>query len=318
MKKLSLSPRQKKKASTLMALGTSELEAAISLIEDGLYREALVHLYFTCFYITQAILTPYINGKISHKGLNINFCKHYSKRKDFPKIYIQLHTTLWEQRSEFNYRTTHSPNPSVISKQLYQLKRYVNFVLKHVPRVEVYDLLNALYEDNNKIIKDFFYDIYCPKTYFHHSRFSIWQPPFYLKIYSLDNLKKNALNLLKSLKVKRYKDYVIGLNSRINQYENNHILMLDIDSVNPSIESVLKPIGGVLLKSGRGYHFIGKTIYQGFTEWSKKLNLLKKTPILKDHIDKAHIEISLARGYSTLRVTSSPVKPTIPYFYKEL
>ena len=39
-----------------MALGTSEVEAAQKLVEEGLYREAVVHLYFTCYYVSQALL----------------------------------------------------------------------------------------------------------------------------------------------------------------------------------------------------------------------------------------------------------------------
>ncbi|MDD5541022.1 MAG: hypothetical protein PHG61_10065, partial [Candidatus Marinimicrobia bacterium] len=56
MKKIQYTPRQKKRASTFMALGTSEYEAAEKLIGSGLYRESVVHLYFTCFYVSQALL----------------------------------------------------------------------------------------------------------------------------------------------------------------------------------------------------------------------------------------------------------------------
>jgi hypothetical protein len=94
--------------------------------------------------------------------------------------------------------------------------------------------------------------------------------------------------------------------------------MVDIDAVNPAIEAALKPIGGVLLKSGRGFHFIGTNIVSGADNWRKKMRALWKNPSLRPHVDKEHIEISIRRGYSTLRVTSSPIKPTVPYFYKEI
>ncbi len=44
----------------------------------------------------------------------------------------------------------------------------------------------------------------------------------------------------------------------------------------------------------------------------------KQDDVLKKYIDSDHIDISIRRGYSTLRITDSPVKPHIPFFYKEL
>jgi hypothetical protein len=117
--------------------------------------------------------------------------------------------------------------------------------------------------------------------------------------------------------VRRPGDYVVGLNSRVNQYDDDHLVMIDIDAVNPAVESFLKPFGGTLLKSGRGFHFIGRKIISGGQSWRKVMCGFLRHKTLKKHIDKDHIEISLKRGYSTLRVTTSPVKPTAPYFYKE-
>jgi len=73
-----------------------------------------------------------------------------------------------------------------------------------------------------------------------------------------------------------------------------------------------------MLKSGRGFHFIGRRVVSGAVAWRKKMRSLLKDQALKPHIDKDHIEISIKRGYATLRVTASPVKPTVPYFYKEI
>jgi hypothetical protein len=194
----------------------------------------------------------------------------------------------------------------------------VKFALKVVPRVEVVDLLKGIAEDNPNKIKDFSFDIYCPKTYSHHTRLTFWQPPFYLDIYGVPKIVKGAVRFLRGLKVRRSSDYVVGLNSRVNQYKDDHLIMADIDTVNPAVEAALKPIGGILLKSGRGFHFIGRKIVSGPKAWQKEMRSLSRNKALKANLDKDHIEISLRRGYSTLRVTASPVKPTVPYFYKEL
>jgi uncharacterized protein (UPF0332 family) len=315
---LQYTPRQKRRASTLMALGTSELDAAEKLVEAKLFREAVVHLYFTCFYVSQALLCDKVSSGPSHKNLNAQFHRIYGRKKNFPRRYVELHTTLYNQRTEFDYKTTHTPNPEFLRKQFTTLKAYVKLALKTVPRVEVLDLLRSFHEDNPGKIKDFSFDIYCPKTYAHHTRLTFWQPPFYLDVFGVADMARHATALLGKLKVRRYGDYVVGLNSKINQYKDDHLLMLDIDTVNPAVEAALKPIGGIMLKSGRGFHFIGRQAIFGATVWRREMRALLKNPALKPHVDKDHIEISLRRGYATLRVTASPMKPTIPYFYKEI
>jgi len=94
--------------------------------------------------------------------------------------------------------------------------------------------------------------------------------------------------------------------------------MLDIDTVNPVIEAALKPTGGILIKSGRGFHFIGKKVISGQKNWEREMRRHWRNPSLRSHLDKDHIDVSIRRGYATLRVTASGVKPTVPFFYKEL
>lgn len=317
MKTLSYTYQQKKRASTLMALGQSECESAVKLFESGYYREAIVHLYFTCFYVSQAVLCHKVRSRPSHQHLNTQLHKTYGRHKDFPRRYVKLHTELYNQRTTFDYRTTHTPDPDVIALQIRKLKAYVKFALKSVPRIEVYDLLKGLLEENEKTIKDFSFDIYCPKTYSHHTRLTFWQPPFYLDIFDIEQLARNAKKLLQQLRVRRTEDYVVGLNSKVNQYKDDHFIMIDIDAVNPAVEAALKPIGGILLRTGRGFHFIGRQIVHGRKEWTKAMRKFIRDKELKKHVDKEHIIISLKRGYCTLRVTASPIKPTVPFFYKE-
>ncbi len=318
MRKLEYTPRQKRRASSLMALGTSELEAAEKLVSVQLYREAVVHLYFTCFYVSQAVLCRQLPSNPNHANIESQLHKTYGRARFFPRRYVELHSLLHKQRTEFDYRTTHTPDPDVLKKQLRTLRSYVAFALRVVPRVEVLDLLRSFTEEHRDKIKDFSFDIYCPKTYAHHTRLTFWQPPFYLEIFGVDQMAKGATKLLRGLRVKRSRDYVVGLNSRVNQYRDDHLLMVDIDAVNPAIEAALKPVGGILLKSGRGYHFIGRAIISGLEQWRRDMRALVRHKVLKRHIDKDHVEISLRRGYATLRVTASSVKPTVPYFYKEI
>lgn len=315
---LTYSLPKKKKASTLLSLGLSELEAAENLIEAAFYREAVVHLYFCAFYVSQSLLQNELGAKVGHETVERQLHKIYGKSRWFRRRYVDLHSFLHNLRNEFNYKATHVPNPRIVSRKLAVLRAYVAFAFRHVPKVETLDILRGIHERNVTLIKDFSYDIYCPKTYAHHIRVTFWQPPFYLDVFSVEQLAEKAKLMLKGLRVRRNEDYVLGLNSRLDQYNPIQLIMLDIDSVDSAVEHELKGYGGVLLKSGRGFHFIAHRVVDNQALWEKEMKRFKRAKALKGHIDEDHIDISLRRGYSTLRITASSIKPTVPVFYKEL
>lgn len=317
MKKLKYTPAQKRRASTKLALGISEQEAAETLLEKKLYREALVHMYFTCFYVSQALLVQYLRANPSHKTVNSELHRRYGRRKGFPRSYVKLHTSLKNLRIDYNYRTSLVPSPSLLQGKQRVLNKYVKLALKIVPRVEITDIIRGLYEDNRNAIEDFSYDIYCPKTYAHHTRITLWQPPFYLGIFSPHDMQKHARVLLRALRVRRSGDYVVGMNSRLNQYKETQLIMVDLDSVDAEVEAALKKHRGVLLKSGRGFHFIGQHLVHSEKEWRSVMKGFLRDKALKPYVDPDHLDFSLRRGYATLRITPSPVKPHQPFFYKE-
>ena len=280
--KLTYTYPQKKRASTLVSLGLSEQEAAEALVENELFREAVVHMYFTCFYLSQAILVAHLKPRPSHKNVEAQLHAVYGKHSDFPRRYMDLHAEMHKLRTRVDYRTTHVPSPSLLRRKIRVLAAYVKYVRKHVPQVETLELLRHVYEANKPVIKDFSYDIYCPKTYSHHRRITFWQPPSYLDIYGPDKLARNAKKMLASLKVRRTEDYVVGVNSKLNQYKPIHLIMLDMDSLDTSVEAALKSIGGLLLKTGRGLHFIGNQVIDGQKEWISFMKKCRRSKDLKD------------------------------------
>ena len=223
--------KQKRRASTLLSLSLSELEASDTLVEKELFREALVHMYFCCFYVSQALLVKQIGTKPSHKNLEAQLHKTYGKSKAFPRRYVDIHTTLHALRNQFNYNATHSPQPTIVIRKLAVLRAYVAFAMKAVPKIETAEILSAILAENPDDIREFSYDIYCPKTYAHHTRLTLWQPPFYLDIFSAGQVEVQTRRLLKNLRVARPNDYVVGINSRLDQYGGSHLIMLDIDSL---------------------------------------------------------------------------------------
>jgi uncharacterized protein (UPF0332 family) len=118
MKMLKYSTRQKRRGSSLMALGTSERDAAERLVEAGLYREAVVHLYFTCFYVSQALLCHVLHSNPSHDHVERELHKAYGRSRSFPRRYVDLHVRLHKLRTEFDYRTTHTPDPDDLKAEL--------------------------------------------------------------------------------------------------------------------------------------------------------------------------------------------------------
>lgn len=317
MKKLNYNIKQRKKASTLFALTLTEIEAANSLIQIQLFRESVVHLYFASFYISQALLLKYLTYRPRHKAVDAQLHKIYGRKKDFPRRYLDMHSRLHQLRTEVNYRSAHTPEPSQIRKDYEYVVAYYNFAHRLITTIDFDDILRDIVDDNKGKINDFSLDIYCPQTYSHHVRFTAWFPPFYLDVFKCNRLAMYLKSILKKLRVRRCEDYVAGLNSKLDQYSDQHLLMIDIDSLDVAVEATLKKIGGILFKSGRGFHFLGRHVIKGRKEWHKSLRKILRNPVLKHRVDRDHIEISMQRGYSTLRITTSPFKTVRPQFFKE-
>lgn len=206
----------------------------------------------------------------------------------------------------------------MLKRRLTVLRAYLNKAQSLIDPVTYFHVLRDIYEENKGEVRDISLDIYCPKTYSHHTRFTTWFPPSYLEMFSADRLARYVIELLRKLRVRRSGDYVAGINSKLDQYKDTHLLMFDIDSLDPEVEETLSTIGGVVFKSGRGYHFIAKSLVSGRRNWERKLRRFLRSRVLGSRLDKAHIMKSIDRGYSTLRITSSPIKPATPIFYKEI
>jgi uncharacterized protein (UPF0332 family) len=318
IKQLGYNIKQRKRASTLLALSETELEASRVLLEHRLFREAVVHLYFTSFYLSHALLCHKLNANPSHNAVESHLHREYGRRRWFPNRYVRCHSRLHQLRNEIDYRSAHTPEPSLLLKELKTVQSFTKYASKLVPAVSYDLILRSIAEENPGKVFDFSVDVYCPKTYSHHTRITAWFPPFYLDIFNTSRLASIVKDALARLKVSKSAQYVAGINSKLDQYGDKHLLMIDIDSFDAEVESTLRRIGGILFKSGRGYHFIGSKVIESDKARKKALRRALRHPVLKDRIDKKHIAISLKRGYSTLRITDSSVKPTIPRFFKEL
>jgi DNA polymerase-3 subunit alpha len=186
-------------------------------------------------------------------------------------------------------------------------------------QIDSFDLLREIAAEHGHVARDLSFDIYCPRSYAHHFRFTMWLPATSV-IYNVDisKLIEQARLFAGYFESDRRIDYAIGLNSRVSQYAEKHLLMLDLDSVDEAAIELLTEFGGHLMKSGRGYHFIGSDLILDAETWRSTLQDIRTRSELVGHLDQSHIEMSLKRGYSTLRILESPAKPRRPMLIRTL
>jgi len=210
-------------------------------------------------------------------------------------------------------------NGKKITKKL--RREYTLNAMKHVQRIldktsmvtariPVEELLRPITGKGTEIT-DVSFDIYCPKAYKHHTRLTIWMPRIMAHGDHTAKALKKGRAMLKACGVRGVNQYVIGINSRVNQYKEQHLLMLDFDDL-PYEDlplNVIKSEPGILLRTERGFHFLGLHLYD-LNEWKKKLRGLRKVA------EDDHIDLSLQRGYGTLRMSASPRKPFAPIVFE--
>ena len=198
-----------------------------------------------------------------------------------------------------------------ISRALIRLLEAVlNQTSAFTPRLPVEELLRPI-TGKGTSVTDISFDIFCPRAYKHHTRLTIWMPRIIAHgDHALKALKKGRA-MLKSCGVTHVDQYVIGLNSRVNQYRQQHLLMLDFDDITYEDlpRKALAGEPGVLMRTATGFHFLGLKLYDQKT-WTSKLRTLRKVA------SSDHIDLSLQRGYATLRMTASPRKPFAPIVYE--
>jgi hypothetical protein len=169
----------------------------------------------------------------------------------------------------------------------------------------------------NYKMTDLHLDCYCPKSYLGHFRLSLWIPQRSAQPH-IKKYERQSRQLLQNLRIKRERDYVLGLNSRVGQYSSEQLLMLDLDRFTPEAKSELRKMGGYLFKSGRGYHFVARRVCKNQSQWVRAMARAYRNAKLKPCLDRAHHKLSLKRGYATLRITSSPAKTVRPFLVQRL
>jgi uncharacterized protein (UPF0332 family) len=290
-----------------MAKALDALAEATTLSGSGQTRlGAYSRLYYSAHHMAVALLALIGKHVQSHGAIRQEFGREWVVARKFPATYARLLRQLEGERKLADYGEYVSTMEHDMNRRLSKVKSFIGRASREIPPISTQKILEILIAQNPDI-RDFSFDLYCPKSYYHHTRFTAWTPKGRITDKWLRTLLNAGIHALKALKVKEADDYVLGFNSRVNQYAEQHLIMLDFDNVSTIPPTVLKKEPGFLFRTGSGFHLIGSKLYEK-AEWRKKMRTYSKVA------SRQHFALSMKRGYATLRLTSSPRKPNTPAF----
>lgn len=295
------------RANFWMVKALDTLDEAKVLAKEGKTRLGTYNrLYYSAHHVAQSLLKLIGEGSSSHDGIKKNFSKKWIKEKKFPKTYGKLLKKLSALRIDADYGEYVVSEENSLQSYIIRVEKFINRARKEIPVLSIAEILDLIAKENEEV-KDFSFDFYCPKTYFHHTRFTVWCPKGRISSAWIANIISGLKQSLKRIGVAEYSDYVLGVNSRFNQYESKQVVMLDFDNVSTVPFHLLKKEPGFYFRTSNGFHFLGSKLY-GMKEWEKKMRKYSRIASIE------HYEISMKRNYSTLRLTSSSRKPFVPIY----
>ncbi len=301
------SPKQIERAHWWLAKATDTLAEAKLLIPSGQTRlGARNRLYYSAHHTARALLELIGNHSKTHKAIVNQFGLEWVEKRGFPELYGRLLNELYDDRDKADYGDCNPTFQGGVERIAGHVEKFIKRARREIPSVTTSKILSLLVEPNPEI-RDFSFDVYCPKSYYHHTRFTAWCPKGRLTDSWIKTLLNSTVKSLRTLRVKHAESYVIGLNSRVNQYGPKHILMLDLDDMSTLPRDKFKNEPGFFFRTGSGFQFIGSCLYD-YSEWKKRMKSF--VPLAS----KQHYDLSLKRGYATLRLTASPRKPIAPVY----
>ena len=255
-----------------IAKAIDTLEEARALIPSGQTRlGAYSRLYYSAHHAAVALLRLIGNNAKKHQAIISEFGKRWVKQRTFPRRYGKVLKTLYTERDKADYGEYVPTSLRDLERHAAVVEAFIKRAQKKIPLISTAKILSVLVHENPKIM-DWSFDIYCPKSYFHHTRFTSWCPKGRVTDDWLVTLLNSHRRTLKALSVPEAKDYVLGLNSRVNQYAEEHIIMLDFDDISSLPAHQLKGEPGFFFRTQSGFHFIGSKLYS-LQAWKTKMRL---------------------------------------------
>ncbi len=307
MAKVKYTDRSIERAHHWIARAIDALAEARALIPSGHTRlGAYSRLYYSAHHAAVALLRLVGDTAKTHDAVKNQFGATWVRRRGFPARYGRLLKDYYDDRRKADYGEYVPTMQRDLESRVRIIDAFIRRAQREIPPISIARIV-ALLVRANPTIRDFSFDFYCPQSYHHHTRLTVWCPKGRITDRWLRKLHSAAAHTVRSLGIKEAKDYVLGINSRVNQYEDAHLLMLDFDNVSSVPYDRFRAEPGFFFRTHSGFHFLGGRLYK-CVEWRKRMRRYSRIA------SKDHFELSVKRGYATLRITASPRKPVVPAY----
>lgn len=170
MSREEFAPRNIERAHWWIAKAVDSHEEARVLLPSGKTRSgARNRLYYAAHHAACALLRLIGVTTRSHQAVKNNFGKEWIRKRKLPVRFGPLLAELEADRLAADYGEFVATDRRAMERTFAKVSAFVLRAQREIPPVTTAQILAILVE-RNPAIRDFSFDIYCPKSYFHHTR----------------------------------------------------------------------------------------------------------------------------------------------------
>ena len=105
-----------------------ELNCAKSLFNNGFYRGAVNHCYYTCLWLVRGLLTDKEVYTKSHNGAAMLFYEHYVKTGDVPREMASIVKKLLDERQTAQYDISSNFTQEDVTEIIQLAEKFLHFI----------------------------------------------------------------------------------------------------------------------------------------------------------------------------------------------
>ena len=160
-------PQYVERAHHWMVKASDSLAEARVLISSGQTRlGAYSRLYYAAHHISTALLGLVGKSARSHRAVINQFSMEWVKGRALPAKYGTLLKDLYKERALADYGSYVPTLERDLSRRLALVERFRKRASREIPAISIGRILKIL-TDENPDVRDFSFDVYCPKSYYH-------------------------------------------------------------------------------------------------------------------------------------------------------
>jgi len=306
-------------AAESLAVAHTHLKTAELASGGDDHAGAISRLYYAAMHCAKAALADLGRRSKKHDYWVGEFNRRHGRGESWiPRKFTRMLHRLHGLRGDHDYSGAVPNDESLAVRCIRDVRRFIWRVQRNTRLVKYPEFISE-FISSNKEIKAIEFDFYCPQAYRHKERLQIQVQASRMSPTYISRIVTVGRRAIRKLGGKKPDHYVLGWNSRFGPSGDDQLVFLDLDSVDyGAIRAALKGKKGWLFKSGKGYHFVFQEMVEGNERWRRTVARLAKSKALRPLIDRRHVAYSTKRGYSTLRVTRSPIKDLQPFLCADL